>query len=92
MTEPGVTRALRDGPAPDAGSARIDKFRYNDGALVTRHECRIIAARLGEHRSAVHEVASFFDDAPGRTELDEWLNEWIAFNERAAEANGYRVR
>lgn len=84
------TRAT-PGPPAHPRAAPLDRFRGNAGQLVTATECGVIASRLREHRDLTHDVASFFA-GPFGAELDAWLAKWIAFNERAATAGGYRVR
>lgn len=90
MTEPGVERALGDGPALHADAASAATFRHFLEQRITPAECRAIAERLREHLDVVREVATFFDDAPRGSELLAWVNAWADFNALAAERGGYR--
>jgi hypothetical protein len=71
-----------------------DKFRSSGNHHVTPQECLLIATRLREGLAdgTVTETLSFFDDAPVGKKARQWVEEWAAYNERAAAAGGYRVR
>jgi hypothetical protein len=70
----------------------MSKFTSNSNWHVTPDECRSIASRLRAGMPVIREVASFFDDAPPRAELERWVLSWVDFNERAVDHGGYRVR
>lgn len=77
-----------------AESVDMKKFKSNDGWHVTPPECRFIATRL---RAAIAErlpgeYLSFLDDVPPTKVVAEWLEEFAAYNARAAEVGGYKVR
>lgn len=79
-------------PGPEAVPGR--RFLSNDDWPISDEESRYIAGRL---RAAIaHDVAGelvmFFDDHPPSSEIRSWVEEFAAFNERAAENGGYRVR
>src|SRR5437764_14279555 len=70
-----------------------DLFSSNSNQLVTPDACRLIAERLraGLADGTVFNTLSFFDDAPRGAEGEAWVAEWADYNERAANAGGYRV-
>jgi len=69
------------------------KFQSNSDHHVTPDECRLIVRKLREGlaNGTVTTTLSFFDDAPYGAEAVRWIEAWIDYNERAAEAGGYRV-
>lgn len=69
------------------------KFQSNGNQHVTPDECRLIARKLrdGLANGTVTTTLSFFDDAPYGAEAVRWVEGWIDYNERAADAGGYRV-
>lgn len=92
VAEAGVKRALPDGPPVDPAAPALGKLVRPSREVVTPTECTVIARRLRGHLDVVHEVASFFDDAPEGPELVAWVSAWADFNERAAALGGYRQR
>jgi hypothetical protein len=66
------------------------RFLYNEGHT-TAAEAAFIARRLRAALDAdvVSELLSFLDDHPGEDEVTEWVEQFAAFNEQAADRNGY---
>ena len=79
---------------PPAESVAMEKFLSHGDWHVTPDESRFIASRLdaGIAQGVPEELLSFFDDAPPTEDVVSWLEEFAAFNGRAAEYGGYRVR
>ncbi|MFC9970268.1 hypothetical protein ACFVH6_05125 [Spirillospora sp. NPDC127200] len=70
-----------------------ERFYSNDGRRITAQEAGFIATRLRRvlETSIIVDLLSFFDDAPGHAAVAEWVEEFAAFNERAAAQDGYYV-
>jgi hypothetical protein len=66
------------------------RFLYNEGH-VTAAEAAFVARRLRAALQAgvVGELLSFFDEDPGEDEVTTWVEQFAAFNEKAAERSGY---
>ena len=78
--------------APSADTVPTGHFSSNDGWPVTEAQSAFIAARLRAALAAdlIGDMALFYYDQP--TQLREWVDEFAAFNERAASDGGYVVR
>lgn len=69
------------------------KFLSNDGWRITAPEAGFVAARLRRalDLDVVADVLYFLDDAPDKNDVHEWAEEFAAFNETAAQNDGYYV-
>jgi len=77
-----------------ADTVPTKKFLSNDGWHITAHEAAFIAARLRRavELNVIAELLVFLDDRPDAVEVRDCVEEFAAFNERAAEQGGYYVR
>ncbi|WP_091075216.1 hypothetical protein [Micromonospora nigra] len=66
------------------------RFLYNEGHT-TAAEAAFVARRLRAALDAqvVAELLVFLDDHPGEDQVTEWVRQFAAFNEQAAQQNGY---
>jgi hypothetical protein len=90
----GMESALRaPGLEPDGQTMRVATFMSNGGAHVTPAQAAFIATRLRKAvgDGVVADLLSLLDDAPGSGEVTGWVQEFAAFNEKAAEQDGYYV-
>jgi hypothetical protein len=90
ILDPGTPRALGHGPPTDTSAPAMQKYLRWSTELMTPEECRVVEHRLLDHLNVVQEVATFFDDAPRRSELTGWVTLWADFHGRAAALGGHR--
>ncbi|MBV1855829.1 hypothetical protein [Catellatospora tritici] len=90
----GFTAAIHNpGLETCADTVPAMNFLSNDGWHITAHEAAFIASRLRQavELRVVPDLLSFFDDRPGAADVRDWVEEFAAFNERAARRDGYYV-
>ena len=90
----GFEAALpRPGLEPCADTVPIARFRSNGGWHVTAREAAFVATRLRRavELDVVDDLLMFLDDSPDGALVQEWVEEFAAFNEHAAERDGYYV-
>ena len=90
----GLKAALKTpGLEPTADTVPARNFLSNGGWRITPEQAAFIAARLRSavEKDVIFELLMFLDDAPGREEIREWVEEFATFNERAAAREGYYV-
>lgn len=66
------------------------RFLHNEGHT-TAAEAAFVARRLRAALDAqvVAELLSFFDEHPGEDQVTAWVRQFAAFNEQAAQKDGY---
>jgi hypothetical protein len=79
-----------------ADTVPIKKFMMvpDGGGHITAHEAGFIAVRLrrATELGVIVNLLMFLDENPGASAVTEWVDEFAAFNERAAGQDGYYVR
>ncbi|WP_030171759.1 hypothetical protein [Spirillospora albida] len=100
MIEAGATAgdgfaAALGGPGLEtcADTVPIDRFMSNDAWHITAREAEFIAGRLRRavELGVIDDLLGFYDESPGTAAVRSWVEEFAAFNERAARQNGYHV-
>jgi hypothetical protein len=102
MVEAGVIRgggflppvSPQAGLEPTADTLPAEHFMSNSSWPIGRGQAAFIAGRLRRAVSlgVVSDLLGFLDDAPDSADVEAWVEEFAAFNERAAGHDGYFVR
>ncbi|MEV4491351.1 hypothetical protein AB0K04_14675 [Micromonospora coxensis] len=93
LTGDGVEAVFRlPGLEPEDESLPVGTF-IGVGARVTGAQAAFIAERTRRavRLGVIPDLLEFLDDAPPSDAVQEWVEQFAAFNERAVSAGGYHV-